>query len=508
MISRIRVYHLAILVWLTASLAAVLLLRSPRPREWLGLNSSGVFKTRPVTLTFAKHFDRRYSGNPEPLTIWGPHLHTTSVWQRSYFFITLSCAPEQCDELYVWFQGPSIFTPTNITRNATTAVVEYVAADSGKFEVHVEILRVDRNDVHKNTVFKASASPLALTVFPTAYQQRVYSRVNFPIRPCPDAAWRIGRWIYCGEQDACPRRGWAWVPHECFIQHVDLTMLGALSTPLWIVLAGSSVQRGTFFALVDTILGERAKNLTESSYWKCWGFMDFTVGNFRVSYIDFRMARMFVEPKSLPGKPADIELNYQLHGIEAIRTMALDNGGKGPDSFYVEGGTGTTLREVMIVKSWFGPNWAGRFFVQRQKPVFGTKGAFTMDLSKPPLLQELDAHPGLGIEYIDEIHMAVPFMHTMESRFEEGKMSQHYHRRCSEGHVHSCSEVCDMAAQQLIRLLLPASSQIMSVPNLQAVPSNFSFCLDCPAHLVPFTIKPKGLAEAVCLDHVPKDAVM
>lgn len=141
------------------------------------------------------------------------------------------------------------------------------------------------------------------------------------------------------------------MPHDCFIEHVDLEMLGALTTPPWIVLAGSSVQRGTFFALVPTFLVKGAE-LTESS---------------------------------------------------------------GPGHFYLEAGSATALREAMIVRAWFGPDWGGRFLIQRHKTMFAGKGEFAVSFTKPPLLQELDAHPALGIEYIDEMHMALPFMHTGEA---------------------------------------------------------------------------------------------
>jgi len=60
--------------------------------------------------------------------------------------------------------------------------------------------------------------------------------------------------------------------------------------PLWIAILGTSTTRGIFFEFVDTILPEQQTvNLTQSKWWKCWGVLDATIGNFRITYRDQRL---------------------------------------------------------------------------------------------------------------------------------------------------------------------------------------------------------------------------
>ena len=58
---------------------------------------------------------------------------------------------------------------------------------------------------------------------------------------------------------------------RCFSLHTAPQIYNAdalPNLPLWIVWAGSSVIRGSFFSLVDIAAQERADNLTTSDYWK------------------------------------------------------------------------------------------------------------------------------------------------------------------------------------------------------------------------------------------------
>lgn len=103
--------------------------------------------------------------------------------------------------------------------------------------------------------------------------------------------WRPGSWIssrIAGAKHGVMRNGWVFQPESCAYEtfsYEDIIAIANRDTPTWILVLGGSVQRGLFLTLVDMALANGQKRLfRQSALQKCWGWLDFQVGNFRLSY--------------------------------------------------------------------------------------------------------------------------------------------------------------------------------------------------------------------------------
>lgn len=221
---------------------------------------------------------------------------------------------------------------------------------------------------------------------------------------------------------------------------------------------------------------------------------------------------------TLPPPHAQVDPHYQLHGMMAVQNM-FKNGRRGPDLFYMEcfrAGFEVTMEQVVVVRSWFPATWAGRFLIQPQKPYYGARGEFGLEYKKPKLLLALEAYrassPGYPlVEYVDEYHLATPFMHTGEFGFKAGFFYVHYHRKrlendpaCPQDSIHACSYVGDMAAQQLLHVAL-GGIRLRANSSRSPEAQQFAFCLECPTTYTPFKIQPQAIDMAKCFSHMPKD---
>ena len=219
-------------------------------------------------------FLRQYSTHEtREASVQGLSTSPVRIFSHNVFYVGVPCVPGDCGDLYVLFEGPAIFTPLNITRNATVAKVEYAAADSGRYDVHIELQQyLDVPGPEGTSTWgRIRGSPFSLMVLEPKAADAASSLLHISKVACPDLGWRTGRWLPCHEWEAgCLRGGWVWAPHSCHFNTYSPAQLLEVQEPLWIVLAGTSVQRGTFFSFVDMILGDRAANLTDSSFWKCW----------------------------------------------------------------------------------------------------------------------------------------------------------------------------------------------------------------------------------------------
>jgi hypothetical protein len=171
------------------------------------------------------------------------------------------------DSLHVILEGPSIIAPLEVKHEGRSFIATLTAYDVGIYKVYVEMIFKCSNQHAKsyNEIKKIITQPLLL-------QARKGKRAGFPRKACQDFRWRHGRWMECKRTPLpCVRTGWIWVPDSCHYRIITPDQM-INNDPVWIVFAGTSVERGSFLSLVDYVLGERAQNLTTSNFWKCWGW--------------------------------------------------------------------------------------------------------------------------------------------------------------------------------------------------------------------------------------------
>ena len=145
--------------------------------------------------------------------------------------------------------------------------------DPGEYHIHIVgyDLSILETGAHGTvaTILPARNSPWHFHVKPEAVALPSPTVFNSPLRFCEFYNLEVsgeGRWIKCSAAEIprsqCLSDGWIYMPHKC--RHRITQTVDALEQakeienkrggkPLWIVFSGSSVDRGTFHALVDHI---------------------------------------------------------------------------------------------------------------------------------------------------------------------------------------------------------------------------------------------------------------
>lgn len=466
-------------------------------------------------------------------------IRITRLWRNMSVSDMSKCSDSGLsDDIHVVLEGPAILAPLRVERESETVVLATITAyDVGNYNVHVEAaFRCQNNTMGAKEFRRLLERPAQLRVTEASNGlQRLRRRRHksgFPKTKCTDYRWRHGRWMECHNTPLlCVRTGWVWVPNDCYLPILSREEIVHDHDPTWIVFAGSSIERGSFLSLVDYVLGgSRAANLTESDFWKCWGWMDLTIGNLRVSYLDFRPYRLDYFGRS----GWDMRKDYLEQAIAALQDIGRSGDGEtGPDVFHLEvptwyRGQLPPLEYAHIIRSWLGVAWKGRFVLTSSKVSWITPDRY----EKPAMYEAFErvvvAPEGGGggrgggggggeqpYDYLDETNMAAAAMHDTEAELHQPNWSQHYHRSCrrESGDLHVCSVVCDAAAQQILNLAFASSRRSprrhRNTTTATAVDSTpLKFCLNCPPTLVPFTVKPWSREQGTrCHQFVPASRV-
>ena len=231
------------------------------------------------------------------------------------------------DVPFVVLSGPSVFSVDNITTVTTNQSSNYYRLvfpermDSGTYEMHI-IFYMDK------TPYAIPGSPFPVVVqdddkYDMAAIMKDDDDNDDDDTPYCNAAFTSsqvpGRWIRATPKELAsgtsPRDGWIWKPFECQF-YMQPTRTLPCGEPLWVAVFGTSTIRGVFFELLDTILPERqsdsSSTIASVAWWKCWGYLDASVQNFRFSYRDLRLH--YPESRLSPGYK-DLALHWLYQNV-------------------------------------------------------------------------------------------------------------------------------------------------------------------------------------------------
>ena len=218
--------------------------------------------------------------------------------------------------------SPAALPYTNDDATRGDMVVRFHLPDAGEYRVHivghVGIMHEAGARGTESTILPVAGSPWNLVARDAAWTRGSLTRIAMPTNVCGVAdlatAPRNGRWVECEAAgiapESCLSDGWVFVPSTCrFPVRSGALALETAATiaaarggrPVWIVLAGSSIGRGTLHALVDLVGGLGMKenpNISvafsllnggvnrrgEASSIKCWGWYDVQIGKIYVHF--------------------------------------------------------------------------------------------------------------------------------------------------------------------------------------------------------------------------------
>lgn len=237
-------------------------------------------------------------------------------------------------------------------------------------------------------------------------------------------------------------------------------------------------------------------------------WIDYRIGNLRISYRDFRFAYISSEHTADDVQYiSNTTTNFQELGAEQF------GGKRGPDvivhEFWpirAEVSAAMPKRIVEDTLEWLGTNWNGELW-------FGLRLFFPFETSDTnrrynAMLQTVatsfsETEP--RIHFYDVLDMSAAFIHHMQLDVKDG-ITQHHHKQCSGGETiggrqaHVCGPAAEMSSTLFLNILLAANrshTSEIAVSGSGAHPAHVSgveVCESCPLSLVPFASPPMQAA--------------
>jgi len=297
----------------------------PISHPWTNQTETALTNTE---ITFYIHnspVSRLSTGCPGGIIVWLESKDTKSVFAVPAFYA----------------KGPEAISSNSL-------VVKTRIADPGSYNVHiVGYQSVQHDEGAHGTVGDIRpflGSPWSLQVVDNDRDEsaEIQTKIRVPTRICDTSDLELsgkGRWVECAfaniPREECLYDGWVYLPHNCRYEHY--TTLDALENakmivespkrakdsksgeakPIWIVVTGSSIERGTLHAMVDmlgaignidpvtkgvessvadALFNDIADVRGKGSMTKCWGWYDVQIGNIRLSFQDMRATYIDRDP--------------------------------------------------------------------------------------------------------------------------------------------------------------------------------------------------------------------
>lgn len=317
------------------------------------------------------------------------------------------------DDGNIIFTAPAILNKSSPSRDL---VVSLSVADPGVYTVHLvahetkqlaegargtvaTILPVEQGQLKMWAVPSSQMPPSSTSARVDTRGPMPETKILLPKLLCKLPTQGDGRWVRCAAAGILPRHclrdGWVFVPVACrqlILSPAELLLRAKVAlkaTPLWMVIGGSSIERGTFHAGLDLLGGLRhhsnATNLLrnylfegddempgQGSIRKCWGWSDVQIGHLRLSYTDFRFSRCY--------DPRNASLNSYGQQQQKRLTEIMSEGSAGPDMIVLTSLTQKTelLARFAVEAMANVPRWRGTMVLAGQKNRF-LSGGIKMD---------------------------------------------------------------------------------------------------------------------------------
>ena len=390
-----------------------------------------------------------------------------------------------------------------------------------------------------------------------------------PLQPCAgsDLAYPAGRWLGPSAPTQRPgghatlRSGWTFWLQDCFIPRVHLA-----SSNRWIMVLGTSVDRGVFLSLVDQLLPSvRKKHFADSEMQKCWGYYDVSAGGLRLTYQDFRIHSEFLSTASTGFVcNGDTILSPDTKMLAHNATTFLrdyvfrQNAGRWPDVIYsnslklwqtplpnatLHSLALATAERVRPILSLIPKSWSGRWVINTLESTLRCPPVLTNAMLSESVLATIANDPQRSSRRDNFEHILRAAQHQMKAIDERIQLtttwpmykakldetetgskdllgSLHHHKLCGKpgAEVRVCSDVTEFLSLLLLHIAdtVPRSS---GRPNLsggviggsgfassQLPPDrSLQLCADCPESIVPVHIRPVPEPSCTTTSVLPRD---
>lgn len=376
----------------------------------------------------------------------------------------------------------------------------------------------------------------------------------------PHGRWLTPKGVSTGLVDRSStvlRSGWTYDMENCQVPQVELS-----TSQRWILILGSSTDRGIFLSLVDQMLAaDQKEDFHLAEVQKCWGHYDVTINNVRFTYQDFRLEEPLGSADNLAesivchnDKIENSGLHLTTRNASAFlkKYVFKENATRLPDVIYSNpmfmwrksvqekssttrniSTLGKTMADHLIPLSNILPkSWNGKWVISayegtlRRPPSFSCEfledeihAFLANDISRQTQKQNFEfilRHAQEQLRRIDTRIQLTTILPIYWAKLDEteGKSflfaSLHHHYICGlpGASTRVCSDVIEYFSRILLHVAMSTPEQKFDgVDTIDGNSRSIRLCSDCPASLLPVHILPEPQLSCIETDKLPEDTV-